>query len=658
MGDSLLPTEVLEVFQLSLKAVNAVADSPAPSRPPSPERQRLIDQILFSRRLILTYYPAVGVFILPFIVAHWYGKLKRSQPGRKALLAKDGADTPMSHASSSSGLSQLRRKESRDGRQEEMEDTPLLGSKKGQGFTTSAISRVHRHLKAFLMTQPEPIPALTAPMNLLPSYGTQSTILLVFAVNLFFLFYRMPLTLTMLFAFADRAGICFVVNLPILYLLAAKTNQPLQYLTGWSYEGLNLFHRRLGEWMIVLAALHGAGMMGAWYTLLRPLHYTLLMFLGSKVILLGIAAFVAYLAIYITGIGWVRRLYYETFLGLHIILQVAALIFLFFHLHITRPYVIASVTIWALDRIVARSCVSLQKVIATLEIASDQKTVLLFCDVQLMRADSSFKTNVTNGWAAGQHVFVTVPGIGWKHKLQAHPFTIASPAPPSTIRKGLWPLQLTIRAQDGFSLELLEYAKFHQHAEIYLDGPYGSVDVLEALRAADRVCLIAGGSGIAVTYPLSCALQVQDGENAVLSTRIIYNNGCRQHPLISSSESEHAERYGQLWVRQDQRSDDWIKYMPKANSMKRVRHSTQLLDGDTPAEENVVNLITSRYETRGGHRPDIKTELREWVKSGSSGKIVIVVIGPDGLVRDVRNGAASLVRAGHDIDVHVEKFGW
>jgi hypothetical protein len=41
-----------------------------------------------------------------------------------------------------------------------------------------------------------------------------------------------------IFILADRAGLMFVVNLPVLYVLAAKTNQPIKLLTGWSYEGL------------------------------------------------------------------------------------------------------------------------------------------------------------------------------------------------------------------------------------------------------------------------------------------------------------------------------------------------------------------------------------------------------------------------------------
>ncbi|KAK2073433.1 hypothetical protein P8C59_007718 [Phyllachora maydis] len=43
--------------------------------------------------------------------------------------------------------------------------------------------------------------------------------------------------------YADRAALVFVANLPLLYLLSAK-NQPVKFLTGRSYETLNLFHRR------------------------------------------------------------------------------------------------------------------------------------------------------------------------------------------------------------------------------------------------------------------------------------------------------------------------------------------------------------------------------------------------------------------------------
>src|SRR6202012_5956993 len=102
------------------------------------------------------------------------------------------------------------------------------------------------------------------------------------------------LALNWIFILVDRAGLLFVVNLPVLYILAAKNNQPIKYLTGWSYEGLNIFHRRLGEWMTCFAVIHMCGMFVVWYTILRPLGFTLLRYLTERVVFLGICAVISY----------------------------------------------------------------------------------------------------------------------------------------------------------------------------------------------------------------------------------------------------------------------------------------------------------------------------------------------------------------------------
>jgi NAD(P)H-flavin reductase len=424
----------------------------------------------------------------------------------------------------------------------------------------------------------------------------------------------------------------------------------LQYLTGWSYEGLNIFHRRLGEWMVAYGFLHGVAMFGVWYTLLRPFHFTLVHYLTARVVLLGIFSLVAYIAIWITSIGWIRYLYYEAFLGMHVVLQVAALVLLFFHHLNSRPYVIAALAIWAADRIASRVFLSKRKLVASLQIAGDQKTVLVFCDVPLRPSKSRTGTNISHGWQPGQHVFVIVPGLGGWHSLQSHPFTIASPAPPADMKTGSWPLQLTIRAQNGFSKDLLDFARHHQHTEVGLDGPYGSDEALQAFRSADRTAMIAGGSGIAVTYPLSWDRHVE-ASDAVVSARIVYEHGIKRGPQdLDYAQVENLE-HTHIWVRQDEHADSWIGYVPKDVNFD-----------DSQSRRGVLDLINAKFETAGVHsrRPDVRTELRSWVMQGtrSRQKLVVVVSGPDSLVRDVRNAVATLIREGYKIEIHVEKFGW
>ena len=666
--DLVLPEDLLRVIRLSVNVTTLQTDPP-PNKddrffdPKSPRLRRLVEEILFSRWFVVTYYGVLGVILVTAATSHWIQRWKRTRT--KPLRLRDNSPGPPTSSSSGTTLQEHDDTPTKAG---QTERSPLLGAQKEvHQARTSPASTIYRRLTSSLTHQPRPIPSMTAPANHLPDNATTVCLLLLLGVNVFYLFYHMPLSIPMLFAFADRAGLCFVMNLPVLYVLAAKTNQPLKMMTGWSYEAVNIFHRRLGEWMTILAALHGAGMMGVWYTLLRPLHFTLLRFLSSKVILLGIITLVAYFAIYVTSTGWVRSLFYERFLIAHIVLQVTALVLLFFHHGNARPYVLASLAIWTLDRVVSRMVVSRRKFVATLQIAPDEATVLLFCDVPISKAKAGVRGYISHGWEAGQHIFITVPGIGWQHQLQAHPFTIASPAPPSRTTGLTWPLQLTIRAQDGFSKDLLDFAKFHQHAEVVIDGPYGSTDALEAARAADSVCLIAGGSGIAVTYPLAWELSVTSTSASMVSSRTIYENGKKvPSPIASIERLSNADKVTQIWVRQDHNCDGWITAFPRQDDVGSQRCIRGTEDSPLPSGEAVVDLITSKFETGGKHyRPDLGTELGEWASAESSKELprrleglVVIVSGPDGLVRDVRNATASLQRAGYDIAVYVEKFGW
>ena len=649
--------DVQDALKASHDVISVRADEPFNER--SPGLRRLVEEIRFSLRLIPTYYAALGAIVLVFSIRHWFQKHQRQK--RKQLAQRQppsGTPTSSSNASSDTTLLPSENNSVKDA---DTEQTPLLHEHaKLMALDATRSPQVWQRVRALLTYQPKPIPAITAPSNHLPENGTTLVVLLLLAVNLFYLFYHMPLTIPMLFAFADRASLCFVVNLPILYVLAAKTNQPLQSLTGWSYEGLNIFHRRLGEWMIALAAIHGVGMFGVWLTLLKPFHFTFLRFLSSSTVWLGLLTLVAYLSIYVSSIGWVRRLYYETFLGLHIVLQVAALALLFFHHRRSRTYVLTSLAIWMADRILSRLFLSKRKLSATLQLASDQRTVLLFCDVPIEPSRVGLRMHICNGWRAGQHVFITIPGLCWRHKLQTHPFSIASPAPPSHFTGGIWPLQLTIRAQDGFSHDLAEFARFHQHCEIWIDGPYGSVDVLEAAQAADRVCFVAGGSGIAVTYPVCWAVQVANEKHAMVSARTVYENGVRRGPKdLHYEDVDNTDRCAHMWIRQYSSADDWISYFPRKRS---VLEQLLCASDERSDQKSVMQLVTSKFETSAVHslRPDIRGELRDWLGRGpqKGQKIAMVVSGPDGLVRDVRNAAASFVLRGYDIEVHVEKFGW
>lgn len=701
--DEVLPSEFLSVLRFSLRssAEILVAFEERPHIPSSGHIREIIDAILWHRKFVLTYYAALALVVA---LNGGYGLYKGSTRLHQAKKRryKPTPDTP------SSSSSTLRGTVTPLGKDDDAETAPLLCH---PGPSARKRPALLNSLRSFLMHQPRPVRALTSHHNILPANGTTLVVLSFLALNLFYLLYRVPFSELGVIILADRAGLLFVVDLPVLYLLAAKTNQPIKALTGWSYEGLNLFHRRLGEWMIAFAVIHMLGMFATWYAFLRPIGYTLLRFLTARVVFLGIAALLSYFIIYVTSVGWFRYLYYEAFLGLHIFFQVAALVFLFFHYPTARPYVIVTFGIWAVDRLLWRVTLSSRRVIATLEVAPDEHTILVHCEIDLQKKVFGVRSHLHHGWLPGQHVFLTIPSMGFKYRFQAHPFTIASPAPPRSSTTKSWPLRLVIRSIDGFSHDLLKFARHHQHCEVILDGPHGGIEALEAAHHADRVCFVAGGSGIAVTYPLAWDLRVVQKlqADALVSARTTYANGVKSVATLTDRGSPiQTSSYSHFWVRQDPRHDNWISMFPRADTVKTDRLVDMYVEnlGKEDGHEDVASIVTHTFDTRrsgqDGGRPDMQAEIWNWVTSvpasasasssssahrvvtpnaGTYGrsssltpsdlkdrwdssrargddKLCIVVSGPDGLVRDVRNVAARLIHEGWNLEVWVEKFGW
>jgi predicted ferric reductase len=696
MDDVVSADDPLTILRLFLRSSESLVDALANTGgvPQNGHVKKLIEAVLWHRKFILTYYLWIAAVVAISCGLETYKRRgNRKSSAILSAVKDDGVPETSPSSSSSSTLTGSNTPPHKHSGLNIDEASPLLSK---EHISAKMRPSLWHRLRYFLLWQPAPIPALTSPSNTVPDNGTSILVLSFLGLNLFYLLYRAPLAFQWIFILVDRAGLLFVANLPVLYILAAKNNQPIKYLTGWSYEGLNIFHRRLGEWMTGFAVIHMCGMTLVWYTLLRPLGWTFLRYLTTQVVFLGLCAVLSYYIIYATSVGWFRYLYYEAFLGLHIFFQCAALVFLFFHYPTARPYVAVSLAIWIVDRGIWRIAISSRKFIATLEVAPDGETVLVYVDVPLRTQKSALgvRPHLQYGWAPGQHVFLTIPVMGTAYRFQAHPFTIASPAPPreSRLQPESWPLQLTIRAINGFSRDLLHYAKFHQHCEVILEGPHGSTSVLEAARAADRICLVAGGSGIAVTYPLAWNLRVVDDhdEGTIHSTRTVYANGVKTSPIQHDSRSPLVSptKYSHFWVRQDNRHEKWITMLPKA-SATRQEFLQDTMRAHSEAE--VASLVTTAFDTRSpgpeGGRPDMKSEIWDWVTSTESDaststpspssslfeapvtkadglkglrdqSICVIVSGPDGLVRDVRNICAQLVLEGWPVDVHVEKFGW
>ncbi|KAL8809667.1 MAG: hypothetical protein Q9223_003366 [Gallowayella weberi] len=582
-----------------------------------PGRSKLIKGILFSRRFIISYQVVLLALLMVFTIRNWTHRIRsqirqrrrqnlsifETRPGgynktsakTDFTVTEDSVKGVSSSSSTIQGICSPSRGPIKDG---ESEQTPLLRPSRASSFRPKGL-QLRRKIRAFLIYQPRPIPLVN---KALPSNGTTLFVLALLGLQVFYILYQMPLSIPMLFVFADRTSLLFVANLPILYLFAAK-NQPIKLLTGYSYESLNIFHRRLGEVMCVLALLHSVGMVGVWYTILRPVGFSLARFLLSKIILLGLGALVAYEMIYFTSLGSFRQRWYELFLFLHVSLQAAALVLLWFHHHGSRPYVGAALVIFLVDRLFYRMGLKLESSQASVEVAKDSDTVILRTKVSLAQKHRYLRNligqDISKGWKATEHIFLTVPVLSCKHIVQAHPFTIASKAPQAGDSDA--ELKLIIRAQDGFSGDLLRYARRQNSVKVRLDGPYGSQNALHLLQQSDLSIVVAGGSGIAILL---------------------------------------------IWVIRNDTHTSWVG----PSEFQNLRNIGIEVIIPPPTAEN--------------GKPDVPSMIYSWVSSGASPvtsgdtKIGVVCSGPDGMNRAVRNICNRLLAQGHDIDVEVEKFGW
>ncbi|KAH7400694.1 ferric reductase transmembrane component [Phaeosphaeria sp. MPI-PUGE-AT-0046c] len=589
-----------------------------------PRFRKMVEAILFSRRFLKTYNLVLLGILLVFTIWHWGGRLvlhrrKRRIDTTTAVTANTREGDPEAWSSSSSTLSGT----ASPPQPKKLDETSplLLASPPRTPF--SPLWKPYYLLKGTLHYQPPPVPFFN---KTLPSNAVSLLVLAWLALILFYNLYRMPLSFFYLFVFADRCGIIFISNLPLLYLLAAK-NQPLKFLTGNSYESLNVLHRRVGEVMCVEALLHLLGMFAVWYGLLRHLGFTLARFIINRVVLLGLAAFIAYEVIYFTSLGSFRKRWYELFLGLHIVLQVAGLAFLWFHHYTSRPYVGVSLAIFLVDRVVYRLWLRSSSHPATLTVLEDDETILLSADWDV-QASSALRRDMKHGWLPNQHIFLSIPALS---RLQSHPFTIFSAAPTSTTSqeetrgKHAW-LSLLIRPQStaGMTHSLLQHARTHPSTRIRLDGPYGSSHALDMLQASNTAVIVAGGSGIAVAYPLLYAL---------LSPSSTASD-------LEATSPGQKRKVKLLWITHSPRHRLWVPI----DKMKELE------------EWGLDVLMPPPTEFAG--RPDVRDVLQEWTRDEKDGRTGVIVSGPDGLVREVRNVCAGMMVSGRDLSVSVEKFGW
>lgn len=295
---------------------------------------------------------------------------------------------------------------------------------------------------------------------------------------------------------ADRSGIMAVSQIPFIFLFAGRNNI-LLWLTGWSYQTFNAYHKWTSRVMWALAVVHGVT-----YTVTSVRSGDLSEEYAETYWRWGVVAVTSGSLILFLGVHNFRKVAYEIFLVIHIVLVAIFIGGLWWHMNRLgwMEYIYCSIAVWAFDRFIRLIRVTyfnagfLSHSSAEISIVDGCSDPLLLIKVSTVR-----KAIATPGQYFFLHIGTIAP---WS----AHPFTVLEQDENgdyilvARVHKGLTQKlhDRAIAAASTSNTDLhLSYdlrpttPKCVVRAGI--DGLYGKS---APVRLYDTVLLIAGGVGI------------------------------------------------------------------------------------------------------------------------------------------------------------------
>ncbi|KAK0111505.1 hypothetical protein ONS95_001860 [Cadophora gregata] len=495
------------------------------------------------------------------------------------------------------------------------------------------------------------------------SIGHAVLVMIFLLLNILFLFIHMDYTTIL--PFAKRIGWMAIGNIAFVTCLALK-NTPLAFLTAYSYERLNILHQVAGYTTVIFSLLHGI------FISIGFIKINMRKMLQEHEQTFGITAGVA-MFVMMTFALLVRRIRYEVFYVSHIAMFIILIVMVGFHQpHIAEKGAIAVIfagTIWTCDRIL--------RGLRVLWYSYDNRatiTPLAHGGTRIILRRSPSRA------VPGTHCFLWIPKI---RLFETHPFTIVSNSPTS--------LELVISAYDGFTNDLHNYAIKNPDAILRasIDGPYGAIPNFS--KTADKVILIAGGSGASFTFGI--ALDMLKKLDSKSKTTIDFIWTVREQETLAWFSKELAQLRASPRVNITLHStrpsytgspaspiDDSSPISPTSplDIEKQLSFASTTPFATRHPDPFPIDVEKTRVITHGGPanpwdsstsvtsvavlpgRPNVDVLIRDIVaKATDEERIAIAACGPDDLMWCVRKTATNCIKVkGPSIELHCEQFGW
>ncbi|BEJ14503.1 hypothetical protein CspHIS471_0402700 [Cutaneotrichosporon sp. HIS471] len=400
---------------------------------------------------------------------------------------------------------------------------------------------------------------------------------------------------------------------------------------------------------------------------------------------------------FLSSFRLIRRIAYEFFLLTHIVMGIAFLVAVYAHVpnEWYQRLVWPSMFLWGLDRLV-----SFGRIVMVNKgwLFFTSKRVERGCIAELVSPEV-VRLRVRRPmlrWQAGQHAFITMPGVA-RLRYEQHPFTMAN------IPDNSGDAVFLIRAQSGFTGRLVgRLTSTKEDINCYLDGPYGTPHNLNHYRG---VLLVAGGTGVThMLAHLAAIVKASRERTSVCSfVRLIWN--VREEgavgwiaPMLNVALAEGTGTvrvYVDIFATRSHLSDE-----PNTEEYPAFQHLgnvvTQVDTPETPSQtpggssselstltseeatekrvqnENIVKSL--RYGLSGPAvatvkfhrgRSNVEILLRTDVETvPSNWSVAVGVCGPMELMLDARravctvNSAGAVFKGQPPIDLYCETFGW
>jgi predicted ferric reductase len=458
---------------------------------------------------------------------------------------------------------------------------------------------------------------------------------------------------------SDRTGIISLANFPLVWLFGMR-NDFLMWMTGWGFGTYNSFHRWVARVATLQAIVHSLGYTlmilesGGWSHFLK--YWTKHYFWNGELATIAMCVLLAF------SFYGIRRAHYEIFLITHIVLSIAALWSMYYHVEIFTTgewniFIWPCVVVWIFDRILRLGRV----LVFNRNPFNTKATVSYDPSSNLVRMDVDDSKNLIAPKPGTYYYIHVLDDLLYAH--QNHPFTLAyvssdpkevpaSPLSPIAARRtpsrsssassteadallasrasqANSNLVFLIRPYDGFTSRLKLHCLLHpKELRVLIEGPYGHTIPLQTFP---NVLFIVGGTGVAV--PLSHLAHLLSTSSHVQSVKIVW--AVREHAFLASVLRDFR---GLL-------SDERVEMEV---------HVTR----DEEAKDDVLgeDLKSVRVMT---HRPDVYAAVEDAARDAGQRRLAIVACGPALMADEARKASVGMLARGYgEVEYFEESFKW